>query len=324
MREPDARIPCVASTLVSGDMGFFKALPLALLLGSAAIAQQAGTSTECLEALSSGNCQLRWEFQVSSATAKSAANANTTAPNLLAILDYQYRAPQAPPITRGRQTLADCFTAHLRFESGYTQSIVATRVQPVSGSVQTVTPLPQPAFEAGAASTIGWSIGRNGQGGVFAELGFGARAAFDDLLPANQVVQSGGLPWIDLSVNNPQNLAGFYEATAHFNISSWNHNQPAQASGAYSNVSNLLSMEAGYQDNSGLQQLIPGNPQIDTRIRFVGRLSLSPELPNSSHTKVTLGIEYSGGLNGGPKIVQIFAGTNLNPAKIFSNSPNTN
>jgi hypothetical protein len=308
-------------------MGLFKTLGVALLGGATALAQQAGNSTECLEALASGGCQLRWELQVSSATAKSGTssgvNSNTTTPSLLAVLDSQYRAPRGPSKAGGEQTLADCFTAHLRFESGYSQSIVATRVQSLAGSGSTVTPLPQPAFEAGAASTVGWSIGRNGQGGIFAELGFGARAAFDDLLPANQIIQNGGSSWIDLSGNNPQNLAGLYEATAHFSISSWNHNQPAQASGSYSNVSNLLRLEAGYQDNSGLQQLIPGSPQIETRIRFVGRLWLSPELPNSSHTKVTLGLEYSGGLNGGPKIVQIFAGTNLNPAKIFSNPANT-
>jgi hypothetical protein len=28
-------------------------------------------------------------------------------------------------------------------------------------------------------------------------------------------------------------------------------------------------------------------------------------------------MEYSGGINGGPHVIQLFFGTNLNPAKLF-------
>lgn len=290
-------------------MGFLKAAALGAFFACPVLPQQRASQTECLEALPSSGCQLRWEFQISEGNSKAGTNAGAATPNLLAVLDYQWRAPQVP--AGGKlQTLAGCFTAHLIFKTGYTQSMVATRILPAqtASGAPTVAPLPQPAFESGAASTFGWTMGRNGQGGVFAEFGFGARASFDDLISANQAVQNQG----------SASLSGLYEATAHFNISSWNHNQPAGASGAYSNVSNLLAIEAGYQDNSGLAQLIPASPQINTRVRFVGRMLLSPELPNSSHTKLTLGMEFSGGINGGEKIVQIFAGTNLNPAKIFS------
>lgn len=303
-------------------MATLKKTVLAVFLGGIAFGQQTGNSTECLEAVSGSGCQLRWVIQASSATAKSGVSTGSATPSLLAFLDYQWRAPYAPRSPASAQTFADCFTAHLIFRTGYTQSMIATRVLPAaaSGSASsTVTALLQPAFETGAASTMGWTIGRNGQGGVFAELGFGARASFDDLIPSNQIVENGGgTALVDLSANNPQTLVGLYEATAHFHVSSWNHNQPAPSSGAYANVSDLLTIEAGYQDNSGLAQLIPASPQTNTRIRFLGRVSLNPEIPNSSHTQLTLGMEFSGGLNGGPKIVQIFAGTNLNPAKIFS------
>jgi hypothetical protein len=313
-----------------------KAAALAMCFTAAAFAQNppaADTRTECLEALQTGGCQLRWEFEITGVLGKSTQSNSTATPNILAILDYQWRAPRDPRIRKhepsAQQTMLDRFVTHLVLKSGYTQAATAGPVQPVANAQLVASPSPpcstactaavnQPAFEIEAGGTLGWTIGRNGQGGIFSELGFGGRGAFQDLIPSNQVYQSGGLTYIDLSSNNPQTVVGLYEATAHFKLAQWNHNQPASAAGAYRNVSNLLTVEAGYQNNSGLQQLIAANPSIATRNRFVGRFYLNPELPNASHTKITIGMEYSGGLAGGPKVVQIFFGTNLNPAKLFS------
>jgi hypothetical protein len=306
------------------------AMCLTLCFGIVALAQNppsADTRTECLEALQTGGCQLRWEFEITGVLGKSTPTNSTATPNILAILDYQWRAPQDPRFRKhdsaAQPTMLDRFATHLILKAGYTQAATAGKVQLVASPS---TPCPtactaavnQPAFEIEAGGTLGWTIGRNGQGGIFSELGLGVRGAFQDLLPSNQVYQSGGLTYIDLSSNNPQTVIGLYEATAHFKLAQWNHNQPASAAGAYRNVSNLLTVEAGYQNNSGLQQLIAANPSIATRNRFVGRFYLNPELPNAGHTKITIGMEYSGGLAGGPKVVQLFFGTNLNPGKLFS------
>ncbi len=290
------------------------------------------TQTECLEALQAGGCQLRWEFEITGVLGKSTQSNSTATPNILAILDYQWRAPHDPRIRKhepaAQPTMLDRFVTHLVLKSGYTQAATAGKLQSVGNAQLAANPptsaaVNQPAFEIEAGGTLGWTIGRDGQGGIFSELGFGARGAFQDLLPSNQVYQSGGLTYIDLSSNNPQTVIGLYEVTAHFKLAQWNHNQPASAAGAYRNVSNLLTVEAGYQNNSGLQQLIAANPSIATRNRFVGRFYINPELPNAGHTKITIGMEYSGGLDGGPKVVQIFFGTNLNPGKLFSQpSPN--
>jgi hypothetical protein len=296
--------------------------------------------TECLEALQTGGCQLRWEFEVTGAMGKSTQNNSAATPSILAILDFQWRAPRDPKIRKhdpsARRTILDRLVTHLVLKSGFTQVVAAGPVQPVPNvqatpsaqpvacSTACTAPVAQPAFEIEAVGTLGWTIGRNGQGGVFSEVGFGARGAFQDLLPSNQVYQSGGLTYIDLSSNNPQTVVGLYEATAHFNLAQWNHNQPASSSGKYHNVSNLLSLEVGYQNNSGLQQLNAPGPQTGTRNRFVGRFYINPELPSAGHTKITIGMEYSGGIDGrGPKIVQLFFGTNLNPAKLFGGT-NTN
>jgi hypothetical protein len=85
------------------------------------------------------------------------------------------------------------------------------------------------------------------------------------------------------------------------------------------NSSNFLVMEAGYQNNSGLQQLA-ANPMTNTRNRFVGRFYLYPPLPGTTQTKPVIGMEYSGGIAGGPKVVQIFFGLNLNPSKLIQNN----
>jgi hypothetical protein len=247
-----------------------------------------------------------------------------------------------------KPTVSDRFAAHLYFKGGYTQVVAGHNVQQssnangtgntgnsstsqaacngtaptasMSSTATAATPActlatPQQAFVAEAGGTLGWTMGIGGAS--FAEAGFGARGSFQDLVPGNQVVQSGGLTYIDLSSNNPKNVIGLYEATARFRIATVGQ-RAATADGSYHNTSNLLVIEAGYQNNSGLQQLIPSSPQTNTRNRFVGRFYIYPPVSQSTQTKLALGVEYSGGINGGPKVVQLFLGTNLNPGKLFS------
>jgi hypothetical protein len=177
---------------------------------------------------------------------------------------------------------------------------------------------PQNAFVAKAGTTIGLTLYRDGSG-IFSEIGLGAHGIFQYSVAPNQIIQNGALTYIDLGSNNGNQAVGIYEATAHFKVSQWGHDAQARPSGNYGNVSNLLVMEGGYQNNSGLAQLIATSPQTNTRNRFVGRIYVTPEVDKVKHTTVTLGMEYSGGLNGGPHVVQIFFGTNINPAKLFSN-----
>jgi hypothetical protein len=227
---------------------------------------------------------------------------------------------------------------HMILETGYTQIVTATKLQSTSSATSTTggtgscpgnaatsgtTPCtnaatPQQAYVANAKINFGWTVGRDGHG-TFSEIGFAARGSFEDLISANQVVQNGGLTYIDLSSNNSKNVVGVYEATAQYKLSAFGHDRAASETGNYHNVSNFAVLEAGYQNNSGLQQLMTTSPQTSTRNRFIGRFYLYPPLPSAAkQTKLTMGMEYSGGINGGPKIVQIFFGTNVTPAKLFS------
>lgn len=302
-------------------------------------------ANQCLEALQSTGCMLRWEVDASGVTGSSSQTSNTTTPNLLFKLDYQVASPKDPTKKSGaradaKQSPADKFYGHLIFKTGYTQVPVATKVQPTnaqpSGSTSaTPTPCPgttspptsatpasctaatpQQAFIADAAARFGWTFGRDGQG-TFTEVGFGARGSFQDIVPSNQVIQSGGFSYVDLSSANLKNSVGLYEATLHFRLGQIGHDTPAGTNGKYHNVSDLLVIEAGYQNNSGLQQLIASNPQASTRNRFVGRFYAYPELPGPTHTRILVGMEYSGGIDGGPKVIQLFWGTSLNPSTLF-------
>jgi hypothetical protein len=254
-----------------------------------------------------------------------------------------------------KPSLTDHLATHLFFESGYTQVLTGTKLQPTNSSAtpsagntptssamcptassgtnsnagsnsnsgsNPSTPsmctaaTQQQAFVANAGASLGWAIGRNGKGGVFTDIGFAARGSFQYLIPSNQLVQgTNGLSYIDFSSVNPKDVVGIYEATAHFKVSQINHDQPASSNGNYHNVSNVLTIEAGYQNNSGLQHLA-GNPNTSTRDRFVGRFYINPEIPDANHTTATVGMEYSSGLNGGAHTVQIFIGGNLNPLKL--------
>ena len=282
------------------------------------------------------------------------------------------------PSPRG---FVDRLTTHLTLDTGYTQINAATKLQPVANgnsatgnttasfrslttsgntasssapcagtaSASSSAPsnctaaTPQQAFVAKAGGTMGWIFGQDGQG-TFYELGLAGRAAFEDLVQSNQIVQSGGVSYINLSSNNPRNAIGLYEGVFRFRVGALGHDAPAadpqkqngklavarnnvaknNGPKTYShNTSDFLVMEAGYQNNSGLQQLA-ANPQTSTRNRFVGRFYLYPPLPGTTQTKPMVGMEYSGGINGGPKVVQIFFGVNLNPVKLAQNNTSSN
>jgi hypothetical protein len=347
-----------------------------------------GVSTVCLEAFQSGGCELRLSVTATSATGSSSQSKNSTAPNILATLDYQFFKTKSAEAMRKKKVLAANASAtktaakfdatsmqrsniesictsndaavkqacaapakqgvwgraagHLVLETGYTQIVTGAKLQstsststPAAGSATcpgsstassttaatcTTMATPQQAYIANAKVNFGWTIGRDGHG-TFSEIGFAARGSFQDLIATNQVVQNGGLTYIELSANNSKNVVGLYEATAQYKLAAFGHDRSASDTGNYHNVSNFAVLEAGYQNNSGLQQLIASSPQTSTRNRFVGRFYLYPPLPASTkQTRLTLGMEFSGGINGGPKIVQIFFGSNVNPAKLFSSS----
>jgi hypothetical protein len=265
---------------------------LGLVLLCVAFSAQAQTNV-CLESVQSTGCMLRWEIDASSVTGSSSPINTRTTPNILFKLDYQW--------AKNRGSIV----SHLIFKTGYTQVPVATKIQSIgTANPATVTAaLPQQAFVVEAGGTVGWTLGRNGQG-TFTEIGGGVRGSFQDIIPNNQVIERGGSSYVDLSSANLTTAVGLYEATGHFKLSSIGHD-----TGGYHNVSNLLVIEAGYQNNSGLQQL--------TRNRLVGRFYAYPEISSTNHTKLLVGMEYSAGIAGGAKIIQVFFGTNLNPAKLL-------
>ena len=340
------------------------------------------TGVECLEALPSQGCVLRWEVTTTSATGSSNQTNKSTMPNIVTNLDYVYSpdprlAKQSPDCMKDPDKKADVpakpqpgqpackvaatgkarFVMHLDIGVGFTQAITASNVQPTTTNAPSTTSgtttsssiakttsaspsgsssscptsssatsaatqsctlaTPQEAFVAKGGASFGLSLFRNGVG-VFSELGLAAHGVFEDLVSSNQIVQNGNATYIALGANNPRNAVGIYEATAYYKLSQWGHDAPAKSTGKFGNVSNLVVLEAGYQNNSGLQQLITTSPQTNTRNRFVGRLYLTPEVNASTHTTVTIGFEYSGGIDGGPKIIQLFFGGNLNPMKLFS------
>jgi hypothetical protein len=221
-------------------------------------------------------------------------------------------------------SMLDHLSGHLDFNTGYTQAVASTTVQPTSGSTcpggsstsagSCTAAIPQQAFIAEAVGKLGWSTGLNGEQ-TSAEFGIGARGTFQYLIPDDKIVQSGGLTYVDLGSANPQNAVGLYEMTAHFILSQIGHDKPTP-DGVIQNTSNLLECDAGYQNNRGLQQLA-ATTQINTRNRYVARFSVNPEIDVKSHTKLTMGMEYSGGMKGGPHVIQLFFGTNVNVPKLF-------
>jgi len=239
----------------------------------------------CLESLQSTGCALRWEVDASTVTGSSSQMNTRTTPNVLFKLDYQWATNKEPIVS------------HLIFKTGYTQVPVATKIQPTESALlpALTAAIPQQAVVVEGGATFGWTLEPS------VEIGGGVRGAFQDIIQSNQIVQRGGVSYVDLSSSNLTNAVGLYEATGHFKLSSIGH--------VGGNISNLLVIEAGYQNNSGLGQL--------TRNRLVGRFYAYPEISSTNHTKILVGMEYSGGMDGGPKIIQVFFGTNLNPVRLL-------
>jgi hypothetical protein len=293
-------------------------------------------TNECLEALQTGGCQLRWEIDATGVVGNSNQSNNSTTPNIMATLDYQWHSPKnraQKKLVGGQDSWTDHLSIHADAKTGYTQIVAARNAQPAPSNTGTSCPgtsmststtctiaIPQQAFIGELGGRLGWTTSVDGQG-TFAEFGLGARGSFQYLIPKNQVVQSDGLTYIDLSSANPQNVVGFYEATAHFRLAQLGHDKTL-LNGSTVNTSSLLIIEGGYQNNRGLQHLLAGSPQTSTRNRFVGRFYVDPEISSTNHTKIIMGMEYSGGIDGGPHVIQIFFGANLNPSKLFGKSGN--
>jgi hypothetical protein len=307
----------------------------------------------CVEAVQNGVCKLRWEIESTGVTGNNGQTNNRTSPNILVTLDYLFKSPanhyvheqvasarnatardnffQQHPNSKVSGTWTDSLSGRLDFETGFTQIVAANKVQPTTatttscpgnsaGSTSNTTctiAAPQNAFLAQTAGSLGYAWGVDGQGS-YADVGIGGRGSVEYLIAQNQIVQSNGLTYVSLSSLNPDDVVGFYEATGHFRLGQWGHDKTMSTDQAQ-NTSTLLLIEGGYRNDRGLQQLIGGSPQTNTRNRYVGRFYLYPELPNTKHTRVAIGMEYSGGMDGGPHVVQIFFGTNLNPSKLFSN-----
>jgi len=282
----------------------------------------------CIEALQTGGCAVRWELDVTGVTNSGSQTSNSTTPNILTTLDLRH---QFGGVTKDSGK-GIRLVMHGIFKAGYTQVSTATKLQPATGSSTTpsascasgtgastipascMAVTPQQAFIAEAGGTVVSTFFQDLKSSFFSELGIHVRGSIEDL------IQSGGLSYVDLSSLNSKNVVGLYEGTARFRLSAKGHNKPA-SDGSSQNVSDLLLIEAGYQYNSGLQGLA-GNPLTNTRERFVGRFYLyPPELPGGTHTKAVVGLEYSGGIHGGPKVLQIFWGTNLNPSKLVHPVP---
>jgi hypothetical protein len=313
-------------------------------------AQDSGNGTTgCVEAVQSDGCQLRWEIDASGVSNSTSQTSTASAPNILFKLDYQIAQNKKTTGENGAQGFADRFNTHLIFKTGFTQIPTAAKIQPSQPSTSTSTttsstpanPMacsgtataapatcmaatPQQAFIAEAGGTAGFTFLQDGKG-TYAEIGFGARGSIRDIVQSNQIVQSGGISYAYLSALNPKTTSAVYEGVFRFRLGAHDQevNHVAGAATTYANNSDLVVIEAGYQNNSGLQQLAT-NPLVSTRSRFVARFYAYPVESSTNHTKMLVGLEYSGGINGGPKVIQIFWGTNINPARLFNPTPKTN
>jgi hypothetical protein len=283
----------------------------------------------CLETLQSGECQFRVEVDTSAAIGNGSQTNTGTTPNIMVTLDYQWHPPLSASAKRANGGKLADFAVHLKGRTGYTQSFAASSVQPASTNGGTAPPcpsnskspsssncmlaIPKPAFIAEIGGSFGGTTGIDSSG-FYGEFGVSGRGSFQYLIPTNQIVQNNGVSYIDLNSTNPHNAVGFYEVTGYADVAQHDH---ALSSGKAENSSPLLVIEGGYQNNRGLQQLLPASPQSSTRNRYVGRFSFNYEVNKTNHSKVSVGMEYSGGIDGGPHVVQIFIGGNLNPAKLF-------
>ena len=306
-------------------------------------AVKVGDTDTCVETLQSGKCQFRIQVDTSAAVGNGSQTSTNTTPNIMATLDYQFRPPQDVEGKNGLKALQardpsnhtsidnyPSWAAHLRIRTGYTQTFAASNVQPTptNGGAAPSCPsnskspssgncmlaIPKPSFIAEIGGRFGGTKSLDGEG-HYGEYGVSGRGSFQYLIPTNQIVQNNGASYIDLSSTDPHNAVGFYEIMGYAEITQ--HGQTLSNTKKAQNSSPLLVIEGGYQNNRALQQLMPANPQSSTRDRYVGRFSFNYEVSKATHSQVSFGVEYSGGINGGPHVVQLFIGGNLNPPKLF-------
>jgi len=298
-----------------------------------------GTEESCVDRNGNRICSVfRWQIDTNAATTSSTTSNTRTSPDVMVGLDYQVSVVNTTQ-SRGFKSL----TNHLMFKTGIGQITTADTVQPVSNggssnvpaSSSTTTPCPgtpaattasaapstgcqtlttHQAFVADIGATLGWEIGRDGQG-RFAEGGIKARGSLQAILPGDQLLQQGGNFYSDLGSVNLRNVVGLYEMVGRLRIAQ--HDNGQVGTQFKSNSDDLLSLEIGYQNNSGLQHLVTSNPALNTRHRLVGRFVLSPEVNAQTHTRIQIGIEYNAGINGGPRDIKFIYGGALDAAALL-------
>jgi hypothetical protein len=312
------------------------------------------TVSTCLEALSSGECQFRVQIDTSAAIGNGSQTNTNTTPNILVTLDYLWHPPQdtkhlvpflaalnekitiqglkPADVILPKKDMFPHLAVHAHGKFGFTQTFAASSVQPTATNGGTAPSCPSKSQSASSpncmlavpkAAFIGELGGKFGgatgvdDAGFYSEFGLHGRGSFQYLIPRDQIVQNNGASYIDLSSVNPHNVVGFYEIVGYAQVA---QHDKVLSTFKVENTSPLLVVEGGYQNNRGLAQLLPASPGTSTRSRYVGRFSFNYEVSKSTHSQVSFGVEYSGGINGGPHVVQLFIGGNLNPAKLFSKS----
>lgn len=129
------------------------------------------------------------------------------------------------------------------------------------------------------------------------------------------MLQPGGNFYSDLSSVNLRNVVGLYEMVGRFRVAQ--HDNGQVGAQFKSNSDDLLNLEIGYQNNSGLQYVVTSSPALNTRHRVVGRFVLSPEVNTQTHTRVQIGIEYNAGINDGPRDIKFIYGGALDPRALL-------
>jgi hypothetical protein len=318
---------------VKTDQGVSEQVQVAILGG--------GTES-CVDVHGYHTCSLfRWQIDTNAATTNTTTSNTQTSPDVMVGLDYQVNSTLTDT-TKGSAVFRN-LTNHIMFKTGIGQITTADKVQPVSnggssnvpasssttapcpgtpaGATATPAPAtgcqaltPHQAFVADIGATLGWEVGRDGQG-RFAEAGIKARGSLQVILPGDQVLQQGGNFYSDLGSVNLRNAVGLYEMVGRFRVA---QHDPGNAGTNYtSNPEDLLRFEIGYQNNSGMQHLVTSNPALNTRQRFVGRFVLSPEINTTTHTRIQIGIEYNAGINGGPRDIKFIYGGALDAAALL-------
>jgi hypothetical protein len=301
----------------------------------------ATTSSQQSNARTAPDVLFKLDYQIRTAQAKTLDQARETG--------AKCNSPIGAFCADATKSFVQTMTAHLIFKTGLSQVAVSDKVQPLAAGSTTPAPSTTPcpgtpaattstttkvttpppdgcpaltthqAYIVEAGGTFGWELGRNGEG-TFTEAGIKARGSFQALLPSDQIVQSQGNFYSDLTSVNLRNAIGLYEFTGRFRVAQRNHDEGSinSITGKYQkNPDDLLVIEAGYQNNSGLQHLITTSPLTNTRNRFVGRFYAYPEINAASHTRVLFGVEYNSGINGGPRDIRLFYGASLDPAALI-------